>query len=57
MHRIFNRVGSNVVSQLLVMGVQVRALARNPHTAGLPLFVDVVRGNRTLAENLVELNA
>ena len=54
MNRIFNRVGCNVVSQLLVMGVQVRALARNPHTAGLPLFVDVVRGDLTLAENLVE---
>jgi uncharacterized protein YbjT (DUF2867 family) len=32
-------------SQLTATGVRVRALARNPRTAGLPPHVDVVRGD------------
>ena len=47
-------VGRQVLSQLPVTGVRVRALARNPHTAGLPPHVEVVRGDLTLAETLVE---
>src|SRR5712692_6720048 len=47
-------VGRQVLSQLPVTGVRVRALARNPHTAGLPPHVDVVRGDLTLAETLDE---
>ena len=46
-------VGRQVVSQLPA-GVRVRALARNPHTAGLPPHVDVVRGDLTVAETLDE---
>ncbi len=42
------------VSQLPATGVRVRALARNPHTAGLPPHVDVVRGDLTLPETLDE---
>jgi len=34
--------------------VRVRALASNPHTAGLPPHVDVVRGDLTLPETLDE---
>jgi uncharacterized protein YbjT (DUF2867 family) len=34
--------------------VRVRALASNPHTAGLPPHVDVIRGDLTLAETLDE---
>ena len=47
-------VGRQVVSQLPATGAQVRALARNPHTAGLPPHVDLVRGDLTLAETLDE---
>ena len=47
-------VGRQVLSQLPATGVQVRALARNPHTAGLPPHVDVVRGDLTLPETLDE---
>jgi uncharacterized protein YbjT (DUF2867 family) len=47
-------VGRQVLSQLPAAGVRVRALARNPHTAGLPPDVDVVRGDLTLAETLDE---
>jgi uncharacterized protein YbjT (DUF2867 family) len=47
-------VGRQVLSQLLATGVRVRALARNPHTAGLPPHVDVVRGDLTLARTLDE---
>ncbi|MFI4944200.1 MAG: NmrA family NAD(P)-binding protein, partial [Burkholderiales bacterium] len=36
-------VGRQVVSQLIARGVRIRALARNPATAGLPPQVDVVR--------------
>ena len=45
-------VGRQVISQLPATGVQLRALARNPHTAGLPPHVDVVRGDLTLADTL-----
>jgi hypothetical protein len=47
-------VGRQVLSQLPGTGVRVRALARNPHTAGLPPHVDVVRGDLTVAETLDE---
>ena len=46
------RVGRQVVAQLPATGVQVRALARNPQTAGLPRHVEVVRGDLTLPETL-----
>ncbi len=39
------RTGRQILSQLPATGVRVRALARNPHTAGLPPHVDVVRGD------------
>jgi uncharacterized protein YbjT (DUF2867 family) len=45
-------VGRQVLSQLPATGVRVRALVRNPHTAGLPPHVDVVRGDLTLPETL-----
>jgi uncharacterized protein YbjT (DUF2867 family) len=45
-------VGRQVLSQLAATGVRVRALARNPHTAGLPAQVEVVRGDLTLPETL-----
>jgi uncharacterized protein YbjT (DUF2867 family) len=48
------RVGRQALSQLTATGVRVRALARNPHTAGLPPHVDVVRGDLTVAETLDE---
>ena len=48
------RVGRQVLSQLPATGVRVRALARNPHTAGLPPQVDVVRGDLALPETLDE---
>jgi NAD(P)H-binding len=48
------RAGRQVVSQLLAMGVRVRALARNPDVAGLPPQVEVVRGDLTLPETLDE---
>jgi uncharacterized protein YbjT (DUF2867 family) len=48
------RAGRQVVSQLPATGVRVRALARNPHTAALPPYVDVVRGDLTLPETLDE---
>ena len=57
MHRILiigatGTVGSQVVSQLSAAGVQVRAMARNPDTAGLPPQVEVVRGDLTVPETL-----
>ncbi len=39
------KVGRHVVSGLLDRGADVRALARDPDTAGLPEAVDVVRGD------------
>jgi uncharacterized protein YbjT (DUF2867 family) len=46
------RVGRQVLAQLPSAGVHVRALARNPQTAGLPPHVDVVRGDLTVPETL-----
>jgi uncharacterized protein YbjT (DUF2867 family) len=40
-------VGRNVVKQLLQTGVSVRALTRNPATAGLSPEAEVVQGNLT----------
>jgi uncharacterized protein YbjT (DUF2867 family) len=40
-------VGRQVVSQLLATDVRVRAMARNPESAGLPRQVEVVRGDLT----------
>ena len=48
------RAGRQVVSQLLALGVRVRALARNPEVAGLSPQVEVVRGDLTLPETLDE---
>lgn len=39
------KVGRHVVSQLLEMGVEVRALARRPDVTGLPSPVEVVQGD------------
>ena len=47
-------VGRQVLSQLPVAGGRVRALVRNPRTAGLPPHVDVVRGDLTAADTLDE---
>lgn len=46
-------VGRHVVSQLLDMGVPVRALVRNPDSADLPNGVEVVRGDLAAPETLV----
>lgn len=45
-------IGRQVLSQLPATGVRVRALARDPRTAGLPPHVEVVRGDLTLPETL-----
>ncbi|MER5425823.1 SDR family oxidoreductase [Streptosporangium roseum] len=45
-------VGRNVVDQLLGAGVEVRALTRNPATAGLPPQVEVVRGDLAKPESV-----
>lgn len=45
-------VGRQVLSQLTGTGVHVRALVRNPPTAGLPSEVEVVRGDLALAGTL-----
>jgi len=45
-------VGRQVVSQLTSTGALVRAMARNPETAGLPAGVEVVRGDLTVPESL-----
>jgi uncharacterized protein YbjT (DUF2867 family) len=47
-------VGQQVVSQLLAADVPIRALSRNPDSAGLPPEVEVVRGDLTLPETLEE---
>jgi len=47
-------VGRQVLSQLPPTGVEVRALVRNPHAAGLPSYIEVVRGDLTLPETLDE---
>jgi uncharacterized protein YbjT (DUF2867 family) len=48
------RVGRQVLFQLPATRVRVRALARNPQSAGLPPHVDVIRGDLTVAETLDE---
>lgn len=45
-------VGRQVVLQLIAAGAPVRALARNPNTAGLPPEVEVARGDLTVPESL-----
>ena len=45
-------VGRHLVSQLVSTGVHVRALTRNPDTAGLPPKVEVMRGDLTVPEAL-----
>ena len=44
------RTGRHVVSQLLAKNVPVRALVRDPNTAGLPPQVEVFRGDLTRPE-------
>lgn len=39
------KVGRQVVSQLIGTGIVVRAMARNPGSAGLPGAVEAVRGD------------
>ena len=45
-------VGRQVVSQLAATGAQVRAMSRNPTTAGLPSAVEVMFGDQTLPQTL-----
>jgi len=45
-------VGRQVVSQLLDTGATVRALARDPDTAGLPDGVEVLRGDLTAPDTV-----
>jgi uncharacterized protein YbjT (DUF2867 family) len=45
-------IGREVISQLTAAGAPVRALVRNPDAAGLPLQVEVVRGDLTVPESL-----
>jgi len=45
-------VGRQVVSQLVNMDAPVRALVRNPDAAGLPVQVEVVRGDLSLPESI-----
>ena len=45
-------VGRQVVSQLAARRVRVRALVRNPQTAGLPPHAEIVRGDLTRPESL-----
>jgi len=45
-------VGRQVVDQLAATGVRFRAMTRNPDTAGLPLGVEVVRGDLMVPETL-----
>jgi uncharacterized protein YbjT (DUF2867 family) len=47
-------IGRNVVRQLTAAGANVRAMVRNPDTAGLPPQVEVLRGDLTLPETLDE---
>src|SRR4051794_11957064 len=44
-------VGRNVVTQLLNLGVRVRALSRHADAAGLPPEVEVVRGDLTATDD------
>jgi len=48
------RAGREIVAQLPAGGVRVRALVRNPQTAGLPPHVEVMRGDLTVPETLDE---
>jgi uncharacterized protein YbjT (DUF2867 family) len=45
-------IGRNVVTQLIAAGANVRAMVRDPNTAGLPREVDVSRGDLTLPDTL-----
>lgn len=45
-------IGREVLAQLPATGARVRALVRNPGSAGLPPHVEVVRGDLTLAGGL-----
>jgi uncharacterized protein YbjT (DUF2867 family) len=45
-------IGRQVVSQLVSTGARVRAMSRNPDTAGLPSQVEVMRGDLTAPETL-----
>jgi uncharacterized protein YbjT (DUF2867 family) len=45
-------VGRQIVSQLVSTGAQIRAMARNPATAGLPPQVEIMRGDLTAPETL-----
>src|SRR5579862_2133493 len=45
-------VGRQILAQLPPTGMQIRAMARNPQTAGLPPHVEVVAGDLTLPETL-----
>ena len=46
------RIGRAVVAELLDAGVPVRALTRQPATAGLPATVEVVAGDLTVPDSL-----
>ena len=57
MHRVLiigatGNIGRQVISQLRATGARVRALTRNPDAAGLPPWVEVVRGDLALPETL-----
>src|ERR1043166_4789632 len=45
-------VGRQVAAQLLAAGAPVRAMARNPEAANLPVQVQVMRGDLTVPETL-----
>jgi len=45
-------VGREVVSQLAASGVEVRAMTRNPESAGLPAGVEVFQGDLTMPATL-----
>jgi len=45
-------VGRPVVSQLVAAGAPVRAMSRSPDSAGLPLQVEVMRGDFNVPESL-----
>lgn len=47
-------IGRPVVTQLAAAGADVRAMVRDPDTAGLPPTVEVLRGDLTLPETLDE---
>jgi len=45
-------VGRQVISQLITANVRVRALTRNPDSAGLPAQVEIVHGDLTIPTTL-----